>query len=86
MPILYNYLCRLVEEKAKYKDFTCYMKTLTISKESSESRIRISAPAFLLCHWFIFSCVPIPDWTKNLPIYEYHRGRLQEFSGSLASL
>jgi hypothetical protein len=43
MPIVYKYLCRLVEEKAKYKAFTCYRKTLsTISKESSESRIRIS--------------------------------------------
>jgi hypothetical protein len=34
-----------------------FLKTLTKSKDCSESRVRIFVPAFLLYHWSIFSRV-----------------------------
>ncbi len=41
------------------KGLLASLKTLTNSQDFSESRIRISVPALLLCHWWIFSSVHV---------------------------
>jgi hypothetical protein len=53
--ILVFTLERLVEEKNKYKDWLAFSKTLTNTKDWSES----------LCHWQIFFCFhPLLDTEK----------------------
>jgi hypothetical protein len=45
-----------VKEKNNYYVTACFFEnSFTKSKDCSESRIRIFVPAFLCCHWPIFS-------------------------------
>jgi hypothetical protein len=49
----------LLKRKLKIKFLLASFKTITNSKDCSESCIRISILAFLLSHWSIFSGVPV---------------------------
>jgi hypothetical protein len=57
--------CDLRNKKNNFKVSACFFETLTNSEDCSESRTRISVPAFLRCHWSIFSSVHVIVGFRN---------------------
>jgi hypothetical protein len=54
------------------------LKTVTNSKDLTESRIRIFVPAFLCCHWSIFFSVQLH--VIAVPLWAADRGPVEKYS------
>jgi hypothetical protein len=63
--LFWNFLAALGNRKIIEKFLLASLKTHTNSKDCYESRIRISVPAFLRCHWSIFSSVHVLSGFRN---------------------